>query len=224
MSSELAPKSRQNRVQKKFGTHMLCSQALIHDCGPLVAAICPPKALSPGIYPQFPPSRDESGQNPKNALKICASLRCNLLKLSRARAIGVPTLCLLGVWVVGGGGGTHPVVTVGGTPHLLPSGFGLLRRGRDRWAVTVGGNPPHPPPTRHRPRRPTPPPTHPPSTTSPMNPRFNLRPKPPRPGGKVTRPQPPVGCLGCLKLGVCIGVPFSPRCNARVLVLPLLSR
>jgi hypothetical protein len=186
MSSELAPKSRQNRVQKKFGTHMLCSQALIHDCGPLVAAICPPKALSPGIYPQFPPSRDESGQNPKNALKICASLRCNLLKLSRARAIGVPTPCLLGVWVVGGGGGTHPAVTVGGTPHLLPSGFGLLRHGRDRSAVTVGGNPPcrhcgwgnpvatsttsphptphplaidhvappHPPPTRHRPRSP----------------------------------------------------------------------
>jgi len=83
MSSELAPKSRQNRVQKKFGTHMLCSQALIHDCGPLVAAICPPKALSLGIYPQFPPSGDESGQNPKNALKICASLRCNLLKYSR---------------------------------------------------------------------------------------------------------------------------------------------
>jgi len=82
MSSELAPKSRQNRVQKKFGTHMLCSQALIHDCGPLVAAICPPKALSLGIYPQFPPSGDESGQNPKNALKICASLRCNLLKYS----------------------------------------------------------------------------------------------------------------------------------------------
>ena len=83
MSSELAPKSRQNRVQKKFGTHMLCSQALIHDCGPLVAAICPPKALSLGIYPQFPPSGDESGQNPKNALKICASLRCNLLKYAR---------------------------------------------------------------------------------------------------------------------------------------------
>ena len=60
----------------------LCSQALIHDCGPLVAAICPPKALSLGIYPQFPPSGDESGQNPKNALKICASLRCNLLKYS----------------------------------------------------------------------------------------------------------------------------------------------
>ena len=62
---------------------MLCSQALIHDCGPLVAAICPPKALSLGIYPQFPPSGDESGQNPKNALKICASLRCNLLKYAR---------------------------------------------------------------------------------------------------------------------------------------------
>jgi len=38
----------------------------------------------------FPPSGDESGQNPKNALKICASLRCNLLKFAHGPH---PTVC-----------------------------------------------------------------------------------------------------------------------------------
>ena len=89
-----------------------------------------------------------SGAYPKNALKICASLRCNLLKYARARArLVCQPPSLWGVWLVGGTpscypldsgfwgiaalhrlslwGDPHPAVTVGGTHP----------------AVTVGGHP-----------------------------------------------------------------------------------
>jgi hypothetical protein len=177
-----------------------------------------PEGSITGHLPPVSPFSGRVGPKSEKCTENLCQLAVQLTKtLARARAIGVPTPCLLGVWVVGGGGGTHPAVTVGGSPQLLPSGFGLLRRRRDTSAVTVGGHPPcchcGGEPSCYRPRRPTPPPScyrprRPTPGGSIHGPRIWVSGVGGRIGGKVTRSQPPRGVSGVAQAGGVYRPPF----------------
>ena len=126
MSSKLAPKSRQNRVQKKFGTHISAKtgKAMLSGANTRLRPACS-RDLSPegsitGHLPPVSPFWGRVGPKSEKCTENLCQLAVQLTKIHTHPARPCANCSA-----------SRSAFTVGGNPQLLPSGSGLLKPRRE---------------------------------------------------------------------------------------------